>query len=302
MAITDEKAPARGDGGLRRGLRTRITGGRKRPPVLALAILLVLLACTIAGTWLAPHDPLGGELGLRNMPPFWLHGGSRSYALGTDDLGRDMLSRMIVGARNSLLISVISLVVGGALGTALGLLSGWFGGWLDEVTMRLVDVSLAVPLVLVTLVFIASFGASIPLLIVILSLYVWVRFARVVRGEVLRIKHQDHIALARIAGASTPRILAVHVLPGIRNTLVVIATLEAGILILLEATLSFLGAGVPQPTPTWGNMVAEGRPFLINAWWISTLPGIAIMVALLAFNLLGEWLRQRLDPRMGQSE
>lgn len=283
-----------------RAVLAAITAKGGRPPVVSLGILAILLACAVAANWISPHDPLHGELSLRNTPPFWLDGGSTAHILGTDDLGRDMLSRMIFGVRSSLTISVVSLLIGGALGTALGLLSGWYGGWVDEIVMRGVDLFLAVPLVLLTLVFIAIFGASMPLIIVILCLYIWVRFARVVRGEVLRLKHLDHIALARVAGASTWRILTVHILPGTRNTLIVVATLQIGVLILLEATLSFLGAGVPPPTPTWGGMVAEGRAFLAGAWWISTLPGTAILVTVLAFNLIGEWLRDRLDPRLGR--
>lgn len=293
---TTPVAPRRRLGSVRAVLRRA-----RRLPVISLAILAVLLVCAVAANWIVPHDPLHGELSLRNMPPFWLDGGSTDHLLGTDELGRDMLSRMIFGVRNSLTLSVVSLIIGGALGTALGLLSGWYGGWIDELVMRGVDLFLAVPLVLITLVFIAIFGASMPLIIVILCFYIWVRFARVVRGEVLRLKHLDHIALARVAGASTWRILTVHVLPGIRNTLIVVSTLQIGVLILLEATLSFLGAGVPPPTPTWGGMVAEGRAFLVGAWWISTLPGTAILVTLLAFNLIGEWLRDRLDPRLGRA-
>jgi peptide/nickel transport system permease protein len=283
-----------------RAVLAAITAKRGRLPVVSLAVLAILLVSAFAANLISPYDPLHGELSIRNTPPFWLEGGSTAHLLGTDDLGRDMLSRMIFGVRSSLAISVISLLIGGALGTALGLLSGWYGGWVDELVMRCVDLFLAVPLVLVTLVFIAIFGASVPLIVVILCLYIWVRFARVVRGEVLRLKHLDHIALARVAGASTWRILTVHILPGTRNTLIVVATLQIGVLILLEATLSFLGAGVPPPTPTWGGMVAEGRAFLAGAWWISTLPGTAILVTVLAFNLIGEWLRDRLDPRLGR--
>ncbi len=287
-------------GGLLRRRASR--SGRARPPWVALAILFVLLVCAVGANWLAPHNPLYGVLEARNLPPFWVHGGKIDYPLGTDELGRDILSRMIYGVRTSLTISIVSLILGGILGVVLGLVSGWYGRWVDEVIMRTVDVFLAMPLVLLTLVFIAIFGASQNLLIVILVLYSWVRFARVVRGEVLRLKNLDHVALARVAGVSTWRILFVHILPGVRNTLIIVATLEIGALILLEATLSFLGAGVPQPTPSWGSMVSEGRAYLANAWWISTLPGIGILFAVLAFNLVGEWLRDRLDPRSGRGK
>jgi peptide/nickel transport system permease protein len=194
----------------------------------------------------------------------------------------------------------VALLIGGAVGTIMGLVSGWYGGWVDEAIMRLVDLFLSLPLVLLTLVLVVTFGASFPLIVVVLSSWLWVRFARVVRGEVLRLKRLDHVALARVAGASTRRILALHILPGVRNTLIVVATLQVGILILLEATLSFLGAGVPPPTPSWGAMVADGRSRLADAWWISTLPGFAIMLTLLALNLVGDWLRDVFDPRLQQ--
>jgi peptide/nickel transport system permease protein len=269
-------------------------------PHLALLILFIFVVAGLGAQWLAPHDPLHGELGLRNMPPVWIDGGSPDYPLGTDHLGRDMLSRLLYGARISLILVVVSLIVGGGLGTLLGLLSGWHGSIVDEVIMRSVDLFLALPLVLLTLVLTLTFGASFPLIVVVLASWLWVRFARVVRGEVLHLKQLDHVALARVAGASTRRILFLHILPGVRNTVIVVATLQVGIIILLEATLSFLGAGVPPPTPTWGSMIADGRSRLADAWWISTLPGIAILVTILALNIVGDWLRDVLDPRQQQ--
>jgi peptide/nickel transport system permease protein len=269
-------------------------------PYFPAFVLVLFVVAGVGAQWLAPHDPLRGELGLRNLPPYWIQGGSLEYPLGTDHLGRDMISRMLYGARISLALSTVALVVGGAAGTLLGLVSGWYGGWVDEAIMRLVDMFLSLPLVLLTLVMVVTFGASLPLIVAVLASWVWVRFARVVRGEVLRLKQLDHVALAQVAGASTARILALHVLPGVRNTLIVVATLQVGILILLEATLSFLGAGVPPPTPSWGAMVADGRSRVADAWWISTLPGVAILVTLLALNLFGDWLRDVLDPRLQQ--
>jgi peptide/nickel transport system permease protein len=272
----------------------------RRVPYFPLLILSLFVIAGVGSQWLAPHDPLRAELALRNTPPFWIDGGSVDYLLGTDHLGRDMLSRILYGARISLVLSTVALLIGGAVGTIMGLVSGWYGGWVDEAIMRLVDLFLSLPLVLLTLVLVVTFGASFPLIVVVLSSWLWVRFARVVRGEVLRLKRLDHVALARVAGASTPRILALHILPGVRNTLIVVATLQVGILILLEATLSFLGAGVPPPTPSWGAMVADGRSRLADAWWISTLPGFAIMLTLLALNLVGDWLRDVFDPRLQQ--
>lgn len=280
------------------GLRRRWSTARTRPPLIPLLILGTVTVAGLTAQWISPHDPLIGALQHRNLPPSWLPGGSPEFLLGTDHQGRDLLSRLIYGARISLALSVSALLIGGTLGTVLGLVSGWYGGWLDELIMRTADVFLAIPLVLITLVFTVIFGASFVLIVVILVSFLWVRFARVVRGEVLRLKHLDHVALAKVAGASTPRILALHILPGVRNTLIVVATLQIGVLILLESTLSFLGAGVPAPTPSWGSMVADGRSFMANAWWISTIPGVAILLTLLAFNLIGEWLRDVFDPRL----
>jgi peptide/nickel transport system permease protein len=269
-------------------------------PYFPLFVLFVFVVAGVFAPWLAPHDPLKGELQYRNIPPFWLKGGSAQFPLGTDQLGRDMASRIMYGARISLSLAAIALLVGGATGTIMGLVSGWYGSIVDETIMRLADIFLALPLVLMTLVLVVTFGASFPLIVVVMASWLWVRFARVVRGEVLRLKQLDHVALARVAGASTPRILKLHILPGVRNTLIVVGTLQVGLLILLEATLSFLGAGVPPPTPSWGAMVADGRSHLADAWWISTFPGIAILLTLLALNLLGDWLRDVFDPRMRQ--
>lgn len=284
-----------------RGLLLRLSGRRRssrlRPPVIPLVILATVAIAGLTAQWIAPYDPIKGALQLRNLPPFWAEGGSLDYLLGTDHLGRDLLSRLIYGARISLSLAVAAMVIGGSVGTFLGLVSGWYGGWVDELIMRIADIFLAIPLVLITLVFTVVFGASFLLIMVVLVSFLWVRFARVVRGEVLRLKHLDHVALAKVAGASTLRILFRHILPGVRNTLIVVATLQIGVLILLESTLSFLGAGVPSPTASWGSMVADGRSFMASAWWISTIPGVAILLTLLAFNLLGEWLRDVFDPR-----
>ena len=235
--------------------------------------------------------------------------GSTEFLLGTDPLGRDLLSRIIWGARVSLVVAGITLLVGGTVGTVVGLVSGFYGGWVDEFFMRLVDIVLALPLVLVALVLVVSVGEiSIPLLpqkevhliATILSLFIWVRFARQVRGEVLHLKTLDYVDLARVAGCSTARILRVHLFPGVLNTVIVVATLQVSVVILLESILSFLGAGVPPPTPAWGSMVADGRSFLSIAWWVSTIPGLALALTVLAFNLLGDWIRDAFDPRLRQ--
>ena len=229
-------------------------------------------------------------------------GGSTAHLLGTDQQGRDILSRIIFGARITLILVTVTLVIGGAIGTLLGLISGWYGGLVDELIMRLVDIKLSIPLVLLALVFVLTFGQSFKIIVIILVLNIWTRFARQIRGEVLQLKNMDYVAMAKVTGASTPRILMKHIFPGTLNTLIVIATLQVGFVILVEAVLSFLGAGVPPPTPAWGSMVADGRDYLAVAWWISTVPGLAILFTVMSLNLFGDWLRDRLDPRLRQLE
>jgi peptide/nickel transport system permease protein len=224
------------------------------------------------------------------------------YLLGTDHLGRDMLSRTIYGARISLIMAAVTLGVGGTIGIALGLLAGWYGRLVDELIMRLVDIELSLPLILVALVLVVALGQSLTIIIAVLAVWIWPRFARMVRGEVLQLKNMDYVALARVAGASPLRIMLVHLLPGTLNTLIVVATLQVGIVILVEASLSFLGAGVPPPTPAWGSMIAEGRDRLADAWWIATIPGIAVLLTVMSLNLFGDWLRDKLDPRLRQIE
>jgi peptide/nickel transport system permease protein len=263
-------------------------------------ILVIFILTGVFAPLIAPHDPERGNLRERNVPPAWEEGGSSKFLLGTDHLGRDMLSRVVFGARISLAVVAVTLGVGMGIGVAGGLVAGWYGGWLDELMMRVVDIKLAIPTILLALVLVLALGQSFMIIVVILAIAIWPRFARNVRGEVLQLKTMDFVALAKVAGASTPRILFMHIFPGVINTLIVLATLEVGIVILLESTLSFLGAGVPPPTPAWGSMVSDGRDRLAVAWWISTMPGLAIMCTVLSMNLFGDWLRDRLDPRLRQ--
>ena len=280
----------------------------KRAPLLPLFLLSLVVFAGVLAPWISPQSPRRGDLRERMTPPMWLEGGTSSHLLGTDHLGRDVFSRVVHGARISLIVAVVTLGVGGTVGVVLGLVAGWYGRWVDEVLMRLVDIFLAIPLVLVALVMVVSVGQSFPdilggqtgLIVLVLASWIWVRFARIVRGEVLQIKTMDYVALARVAGASTARMLVVHVFPGILNTLIVVATLQVGWVILVESTLSFLGAGVPPPTPAWGSMVADGRDYLAGAWWISTMPGVAILLTVVSLNLFGDWLRDTLDPRLRQ--
>lgn len=272
----------------------------RRWPLIPMLVLIIFVVTGIFAPLLAPHDPERGSLRERNLPPAWVEGGKGDFLLGTDHLGRDMLSRVIFGARISLSVAMVTLGVGMVLGVTSGLVAGYYGGWVDEFLMRIVDIKLAIPTILLALVLVLALGQSFLIIIVILAIAVWPRFARNVRGEVLQLKTMDFVALARVAGASTPRILFMHIFPGVINTLIVLATLEVGIVILLESTLSFLGAGVPPPTPAWGSMVSDGRDRLAVAWWISTMPGLAIMMSVLSMNLFGDWLRDRLDPRLRQ--
>ncbi len=271
----------------------------KRFPGVSLAILLFLLVIPgLFAEWVAPHDPIKGSLSKRLRPPMWVQGGSVEYPLGTDKVGRDILSRMIHGSRVSLRVSLEAILVSGVIGTALGLISGYFGGRTDAVIMRLVDISLGLPIILIALVFVAALGPSFTTVIVVTSILLWSRYARQVRGETLSIKEYDFIARARVAGASHARIMLRYILPNVVNSLTVLATLQVGFVILLESSLSFLGAGIPRPTPAWGLMVADGRELIVTAWWIAMFPGLAIMLTVLALNLLGDWLRDHLDPKL----
>lgn len=272
----------------------------RRWPVFPLAILVTLIFCAVFANVVAPSDPLESNLRDRNSPPVWLEGGSSKHILGADPLGRDILSRVIHGSRISLMVAAVSIGSGLAVGVTLGLLSGYYGGLLDELIMRLADVSRAVPYILIALVVAIVLGQSLAVILGVLAFATWSVFARQVRAEVLVLKEMDYVAQARIAGAGGRRIILRHIFPGVVNTVTVVATLQVGALMLTEAILSFLGAGIPPPTPAWGVMVAEGRDYLTNAWWVAFFPGAAIFLTVLSLNFLGDWLRDRLDPRLRQ--
>lgn len=275
-------------------------------PVVWLTILFVVLIFpAVTAPWTAPHHPLKQQLSIRLTAPVWSAGTeekptSWSNILGTDKQGRDILSRVMHGSRISLMVSLSALAIGGTVGTTLGLVSGYFGGWVDHLIMRIVDVFLALPLILMALVLVAVFGPSFWTAIGVISVLLWSRYTRQIRAEVLSIKQMDFIARAKVAGASNTRIIIKHVFPNITNTLIVLGTLQVGTVILLEATLSFLGAGIPRPNPAWGVMVADGRDHIASAWWIAVMPGIAIMMTVLSMNMMGDWLRDRLDPKLRQ--
>ena len=274
---------------------------RSRAPWVPLFIIVFLLILpAIFAPWLTSHDPLRGALGDRLLPPVWMDGGSSEYLLGTDKQGRDVLTRILFGARISLIVSTAAIVIGTVVGSTLGLLAGYFGGFLDRVVSWLVDTFLSLPVVLLALVIVAAIGPSFITIISIISVTIWAIFARQVRGETLSVRESDYVARARVAGASNVRILIRHVLPNVANTLVVLATLQVGVVILEESSLSFIGAGIPRPNPSWGVMVAEGRELIISAWWLTLFPGLAILLVVLSLNLVGDWLRDFLDPKTRQ--
>jgi peptide/nickel transport system permease protein len=272
----------------------------RRWPVIPLAVIIMLGILGVFGNTLAPHDPYLGDIGERHLPPAWSEKGSSEHILGTDHAGRDLLSRIIIGARISLMVAAVSLISGFLLGTAIGLVSGYVGGIADEIITRVVDIWLALPFLMVALVVVLVFGQSLWVVLALLAMLSWVGFVRVVRAQTLQLKESDYVDLARVAGASHQRIMFRHLLPGIINTAVVIATLNVGGLILAEATLSFLGAGIPAPTPAWGVLVAEGRDYVSSAWWQTLFPGAAIFLVVMSLNFLGDWMRDRFDPRLRQ--
>lgn len=259
--------------------------------VLALFVLAALLAPLVA-----PADPLVGSLEDRLVPPAWVEGGSLRHLLGADDLGRDILSRLVYGARVSLAVSALAILGAGVLGSAIGMIAGYFGGWVDRIAMRIVDLALSFPIIMLALLMAALFGPSLVNIILVLALVLWAPYARMARGETLRVKTLDYVDLARTAGASHLAILARHILPNIAGALIVLATLQVGTVIVLEASLSFLGVGVPPPTPSWGSMVSDGRNFIASAWWVSLIPGLAVLVVVMAANMLGDALADHLNP------
>lgn len=291
-----EKRPPKGAPPSRDGLLASL----RRLPVIPTTIIVLFIVISLFGEWLTPASAYDQNLRLRFLPPAWLEGGDARFLLGTDNLGRDILSRIIVGARASFIVAISALTFGSALGSIIGLASGYFGGRLDTFIMRTADGMMAFPLVLAALLLVAVIGPGVHTVVIATSLVLWARFARLIRSEVLSVRERDFVKLARIAGASSLRIMFVHILPNVLNSVVVLLTLQLGFVIIVEATLSFLGAGVPPPTPTWGQMVASGRTYIETAWWISVFPGLAIAAVVLAFNLLGDWLRDHLDPKLRQ--
>src|SRR5437899_2508683 len=264
------------------------------------AVLAALVFTAVFAFYLAPLSPTEGDITQKLIPPVWMERGDSAHPLGTDRFGRDVLSRIIYGSRISLIVSLIAIGVAGTIGTLLGLISGYRGGVTDAVLMRVTDVGLSLPTILIAVVLVAVSEPSFSNVVLVIALLLWPRFARQVRGETLAIKEQDFVALAVVAGRSSAWIIRRHIFPNLVPTPLVISTLQVGYVILLEGTLSFLGVGVPPPNPAWGLMIADGRGFLATAWWITLFPGLAMLLTVLAVNLLGDWLRDHLDPKLRQ--
>jgi peptide/nickel transport system permease protein len=272
----------------------------RRFPVVPVAILGLFVLTAIFADVLTPYPPEQISLMDRLVPPFFISGGSTAHILGTDGLGRDILSRTIYGARISLSVALLVILISSVVGTVIGMVSGYLGGRTDDVLMRVTDAALSFPSILIALLLAVSLGPSFSTVILALSALGWAPFARMIRGEVVKLRKEDFIAQARIIGSSPTRIILTHLFPNVVNTLIVLMTLSVGIVILVEASLSFLGAGIPPPTPSWGSMVADGRDLFDKAWWISFFPGLAIGLVVLSGNFLGDWVRDRLDPKLRQ--
>ena len=274
----------------------------RRYPVIPAFIIALLLFTAVAEAWLLPHNPERADLKVRHTPPFWMEdeNASISYFLGTDALGRDVLSKIIAGARITVLVVLAAVGTGMIVGTTLGLVSGYFGGIIDDIVMRIVDAWNILPGLLIILVVVLVLEQSLETLIIVLAIVSWPGAVRLVRAETLSLKNREYVALARVAGASNARIMVRHILPGVVNIVIVTATLGTGNIILLEASLSYLGAGIPPPEPSWGRMVSEERQYIDAAWWTSLFPGLVIAMVVMSGNFLGDWFRDRVDPTLRQ--
>jgi peptide/nickel transport system permease protein len=270
---------------------------RLSPTVIIFSIIgLILILTALLAPWVAPHDPNVGVLDNRLLPPVWQEGGRSDFPLGTDTLGRDILSRIIFGARTTLSVCALVVIIAGTLGTLLGIIAGYIGGWADIIIMRAVDLVFSLPAILLALLLGAIFGPSFQILVMIISFTLWAGYARMARAETLKVKEFDFIALAKIAGCSRASIMTRHIFPNVVSPIIILATLQVGTIVIVEASLSFLGVGIPPPTADWGSMVSEGRSYIVTAWWLCIIPGIAIALTVLTFNLLGDALNDWLNP------
>jgi peptide/nickel transport system permease protein len=270
-------------------------------PFIPISILMTVLLVAIFANALAPHNPEVGVLGDRFHPPAWQANGTVDHLLGTDHLGRDVLSRLIFGARISVIVGLLVIIVAGLVGTAFGIISGYLGRWVDQIIMRITDAWLALPVITFAIFLAAITGPGVSNIIIVLAAVYWTRYARIIRGEVLSVRERDFVRLAVVAGCSKWTIMRKHILPNVVNSAIVLATLQLGQAIIAEATLSFLGVGVPPPQPAWGLMLADGKKGLMAGyWWLTVLPGSCIMLMVLSANLLGDWLRVKFDPQLRQ--
>jgi peptide/nickel transport system permease protein len=274
---------------------------RHRSGVIGVTLFIAVAMLAVLGPWLAPHNPIRTNIASKLLPPFWMDGADPRYLLGTDNLGRDILSRLLVGARVSLIVGIGATLVAGLIGGLLGLVGGFFGGPFDRIMSRVVDAVLAIPTILFILVIISVVGAGLTTLILVIGCTSWVNFTRIVRGDVIALRNRDFVRAARALGASQARILFHHILPNALSSFVVIATISVARVIILEASLSFLGLGIQSPDISWGGMLSDGRQYIATHWWVTTLPGLAITVTVLSVIFIGDWLRDTLDPRLNQT-
>jgi peptide/nickel transport system permease protein len=266
-------------------------------PCITIGIIGAMVVAGLLADLISPYSATDTALMSKLLPPL-----SPGHLLGTDQLGRDILSRLIYGARVSLSVAALSIILGGAAGTILGIVAGYFGRAADAFIMRVADMMIGFPLPILAILFAAVFQPSFANVVIILALVMWAKFARIARGETLRLKAKDFISAARVAGASPVQIIWKHIIPHLLNSVFIMASLQAAWAVILEASLSFLGAGIPPPAPSWGGMISAGRTYVTIAWWLTFFPGIAIMLLVLSLNLLGDWLRDHLDPRLRQAQ
>ena len=276
------------------GRITRLLSGKTKLPWIPIIILAVMVICAIFAPLLTPYEPTHKDIINSRIGPAEIS----AYPLGTDILGRDILSRLIFGARTTVYISIVALATGAVVGTVLGLIAGYLEGWLGATIMRFADAVMGFPTILVALIIVVLLGQGTGNIIIAVAVTVWARFARMIRADVLSVKERDYVVLAQIAGVAPPMIICRHIFPNVVNTLMVLTSLQVGQVILLEASLSFLGLGLEPGSPAWGIMVAEGRDVILDMWWLSLFPGIAITVVVMAFNFFGDWLRDFLDPKL----
>lgn len=271
---------------------------RRRTALFGVVVIIFVALIAASAPLVSPFDPIEQDIGNRLRPPGWRDAGGLRHALGTDHLGRDLLARVVYGARPALMVGFAAVAISGVLGMAAGLLSGYFGGPVDDVLMRLADIQLAFPFILLAIAVIGVLGPSLPVIVLVIGVSSWVVYARVVRGAVLSLREREFVQAAHALGGRDGRVLMRHILPNVLTPWLVVATLDMARVVVIESALSFLGLGVQPPTPTWGGMLADGRVYISTAWWLATFPGLAILLTVLGINLFGDGLRDTLDPHL----